>query len=234
MLQTDKLIYVHCPKTGGIFVERVLRRDKAGKQLMGAHDPATQLSPEIVGDRLVVATLRNPWDWYVSLYYYAIEQSAEGENAAGLLAYGNGEVGFKPFLYGVTHLAEVRKMPELVGLIWTMKGVSPRTIAKAKEEAIGLCTIAYRAMYAAPNGTWVCKRILDTAQLHDGLWQVAELDPARKALWAPQNVGCHLPSPQLYDGEMTQWVAQADRHVNGLMSYRGPGGKAPRPVLKFG
>lgn len=225
MFETERLIYVHCPKTGGIFIERVLRLEQRGRSLMGVHDPATQLSQEILQGRAVMATVRNPWDWYVSFYHYALETCGDHEREKGLLAYGQGETGFRAFLYGATHLAEV-KIPMGVGVFWVMKGLGTRTIENAQKSGIGLCTLAYQTMYMSPRNAWLCTHLLDTAQLHDALWALARLDPERKALWAPQNVGCHLPPDALYDAEMASWVARADTFVLEVGGYTGPGTKA--------
>lgn len=222
MFETDDLIYVHCPKTGGIFVERVLHRERSGRSLMGVHDPATQVSKEIARGRPIVGTVRNPWDWYVSFYHYALETCAEGERAPGLLAYGRGQVGFRDFLWGATHLDQV-KVPSGVGVFWVLKGLGTRTVQRAQERRVGLCTLAYEVMYGDPRGSWICTHFIDTARLHEGLWEVAKLDMTRKAMWAPQNVGCHAPAGEMFDDEARSWVEGADREMVELGEYGGPG-----------
>lgn len=65
MVQTDRLLYIDLHKTGCSHIRRMLQIVVEG-QLVGKHNrPA--LMP---ADRLIVGSVRNPWDWYVSLWAF--------------------------------------------------------------------------------------------------------------------------------------------------------------------
>lgn len=68
MFINDRIIYLHMQKTGGTHISKLLKSHLDGEvtlkhgQLRG--------SP---GDRLVFGSVRNPWDWYVSIWTYGCQ-----------------------------------------------------------------------------------------------------------------------------------------------------------------
>ena len=81
MIITDKFVYVHHPKTGGTFVNSVLRqlykvennvpRERRYGEFAWRrkHRPCRKIPEEHRG-KLVLATVRNPYDWWVSAYEF--------------------------------------------------------------------------------------------------------------------------------------------------------------------
>ncbi len=74
LLVTDRFVFLHIPKTGGSFVQAALRAhlpfDEASD--IYTHAPYSTL-PERFHDRPVLCVIRNPWDWYVSWYFWSLE-----------------------------------------------------------------------------------------------------------------------------------------------------------------
>ena len=94
MVITDKFVYIHKPKTGGTFVTDALLRLHDGKWNFLMHGKLAVLKeihfrnklgtltindnkhggcreiPEKYGDRVIVSTIRNPFDYYVSQYEF--------------------------------------------------------------------------------------------------------------------------------------------------------------------
>jgi len=69
MFVADKLIYLHLQKTGGTHVTKMLSRYlpvEQGKQPMHGSLPVGYVK----NSKYVVGSIRNPWDWYVSLWAY--------------------------------------------------------------------------------------------------------------------------------------------------------------------
>ena len=64
MYCTERLIYLELQKTGGTHVRTVLDRVTGGS-VHGKHNRL-----EEAGGRYVIGSIRNPWDWYVSLWAY--------------------------------------------------------------------------------------------------------------------------------------------------------------------
>ena len=67
MFVTKKLVYLQMQKTGSTHVTRVLREHTKGK----SRERHEQLEDyERYADRLIASSVRNPWDWYVSLWAF--------------------------------------------------------------------------------------------------------------------------------------------------------------------
>jgi hypothetical protein len=75
MLIHDRFVFIHVPKTGGRFVSEALSHE-----VQGCTDPYgpqhrhygwDKIPAEATG-RPVLAFVRNPWDWYVSWYSFAV------------------------------------------------------------------------------------------------------------------------------------------------------------------
>lgn len=71
MFINDRLIYLQMQKTGCTHIARLLAETVGGEQ-HGKHSKLT-FDP---GDRVVIGSVRNPWDWYVSLWAFGC--SGEG------------------------------------------------------------------------------------------------------------------------------------------------------------
>lgn len=69
MFVSDSFVFLHVPKTGGTFVQRVIARHLPMEQVNGRHSSYRDLSDE---QRAlpVLCVVRNPWDWYVSWYHH--------------------------------------------------------------------------------------------------------------------------------------------------------------------
>jgi hypothetical protein len=106
MLVTDDFVFLHVPKTGGTFIQTVLRAHLPvvdhGLDLHASHANLAEPWRDLPGFYVV----RNPWDWYVSWYHWTLERgrhretrgkgtrsgSAKGAVWEGLLR--SGEAGF--------------------------------------------------------------------------------------------------------------------------------------------
>jgi hypothetical protein len=67
MFVSKKLVYLQMQKTGSTHVTRVLKQHLKGK----TRERHEQLEDyEAFRDRLIISSVRNPWDWYVSLWSF--------------------------------------------------------------------------------------------------------------------------------------------------------------------
>lgn len=69
MYVSDKFVYTELHKTAGTHIGKWLSRLAPGKQV-GKHN----VIPPDLRDRFVIGSIRNPWDWYVSLWAYGCER----------------------------------------------------------------------------------------------------------------------------------------------------------------
>lgn len=66
MIATDKFIFIHLFRTGGTTV-----RNSLNGKMLGYHRPRS-LIPKEYSHLPVVGNIRNPFDWYVSVYYHCL------------------------------------------------------------------------------------------------------------------------------------------------------------------
>ncbi len=66
MFVADQLVFLELQKTGGSHIRRLLKQYTDG-EVQGKHNRLLQAP-----DRAVISTIRNPWDWYVSLWAYGV------------------------------------------------------------------------------------------------------------------------------------------------------------------
>lgn len=70
MFINDKLIYIQLQKTGGTHIAKLLSKIFDGEQV-GSHNAAS--INQINSDKYFVSSIRNPWDWYLSLWTYGVQ-----------------------------------------------------------------------------------------------------------------------------------------------------------------
>jgi hypothetical protein len=69
MIITDRVVFLQLQRTGCTHIERLLNDMFGGHDPFGKHRPLPRDFD--FGSRLIVGSIRNPWDWYVSLWAYA-------------------------------------------------------------------------------------------------------------------------------------------------------------------
>ncbi|HCS64594.1 MAG TPA: hypothetical protein DIW64_11245 [Cellvibrio sp.] len=69
MFVSDSLIFVELHKTAGSHIGRCLNKILTGEQV-GKHN----VVPPELQNRFILGSIRNPWDWYVSLWGYGCDR----------------------------------------------------------------------------------------------------------------------------------------------------------------
>lgn len=81
MLITDKLIYLELQKTGCTHTLKILSElFKDNYTIVGKHNTYDAISKRILGDfnnKQKIGNIRNPWDWYVSLWAFGCQNNGE-------------------------------------------------------------------------------------------------------------------------------------------------------------
>ena len=74
-----KFLYVHIPKTGGTTIQDVLDVENYPKGHLSLKDLKKELGSAIIKEYITFTTVRNPWSWYVSWYFY-LKQKNMGDS----------------------------------------------------------------------------------------------------------------------------------------------------------
>lgn len=70
MIVTDTFIFLHLQKCGGSFIrDFMLENIPTSVKINPQHDGYNTIKPNDL-DKPVIGIIRNPWDWYVSVYHY--------------------------------------------------------------------------------------------------------------------------------------------------------------------
>jgi hypothetical protein len=81
VLITKYFVHVHHWKTGGSFIKGVCLSHMPADWIVSnddSHPPASKIPTEFK-DLPALGFVRNPWDWYVSWYHYAIREPPTGQ-----------------------------------------------------------------------------------------------------------------------------------------------------------
>lgn len=70
MFISESLIYIHMQKTAGSHIVRLLNKFFDG-EVVGKHNAATPAT--LNKNSFVISSIRNPWDWYLSLWTYGVQ-----------------------------------------------------------------------------------------------------------------------------------------------------------------
>ncbi len=67
MIVTDHFVYIHVSRTGGTFLNKLIMNQVPGARMLQYHGHLEDL-PAAHEHLPVIGFVRNPWDWYVSMY----------------------------------------------------------------------------------------------------------------------------------------------------------------------
>ncbi len=67
MIVTDHFVYIHVSRTGGTFLNKLIMKQIPGARMLQYHGHLEDL-PAAHAHLPVIGFVRNPWDWYVSMY----------------------------------------------------------------------------------------------------------------------------------------------------------------------
>jgi hypothetical protein len=74
MFVSDRFVYLELQKTGTTHIRRLLRENLGGRTI-GKHN---QITPDLLdGSRVVLGSIRDPWEWYVSLWAFGCDHRGD-------------------------------------------------------------------------------------------------------------------------------------------------------------
>jgi len=227
MLCTDRLLAISQPKTGSTTRRLGFKWILGGREHLAhegqryeGHCPLHDVPSEAIGGRAVVATVRNPWDWYVSVFRHIHYHAKRGASLTRLWVWGRGEVSWEPVLYGMTHPWEMAE-PIAENAVGAPGGLFPD-----KPWPAGLWSRSTHWFNAGAD-TWV-----DLASQNE-VWATElapeHADALRACPWDNQAMG---GSSAGWTEEQIEWVGEADAEYIALFGYGGPGTTAREPIFR--
>lgn len=226
MFVTDKFLFLHLHKSGGTFVNNLLKNCVPGARQIGYHLPYRMVPAEF-RDRPVVGTIRSPWAYYVSWYHFQFGLAER--NLLFQLCSDGGTLGFGPTVSNLINLW--RDEPRLHALEQGLPADFQRgglnltrgCVGEIRSRGVGFYSFLFERLYdGAPS-----PRILRVEQLRDALRDALialgqPLNPciARFLEQVPDlNVSKHGPVADYFDADLAQEVAEADRKLIERFGY---------------
>ncbi len=163
MIVTDKFVFVHLPRTGGTFVCDVIRKFFPSAREIGHHLPRNLL-PEEYSHLPVLGTVRDPWEFYVSLYHYVLPRVAASVLVSWMSE--NGRLGFIGSIRNVLNLGVnderldvlIEMLPEQVDYSRTqIPNVSKDATRKVRGTGVGYYTFRFNEMFGNADEVFICR-----------------------------------------------------------------------------
>jgi hypothetical protein len=221
MIFTPRLIYIHMPKTGGMWVAHVLRNIANGHKVPGVqrHGRREDVPPELLDGRTLIGSVRDPWSWYASLWQH-LGNGSDGPHLRRAL--GSGAEDFPAFIRGATDATVWTAVREDVRGGWPWPHPMNR----------GLYTALLRHMYGDPISLDV---LVDTAQLHAGLSALLGVT-VNPMTFPPKNTrqdrpGTAVDDPRgLFSPREIELVRKADGNAAEMLGFDGPFSRLAEPT----
>src|SRR5690349_13525686 len=157
MIVTDKFVFVHLPRSGGTFVADVIKKFFPSAIELGRHLPR-ELIPQKYSHLPILGTVRNPWEFYVSLYHYA--RSKDPNSVLVSWMSDNGKLGFADSVKNLANLGVdntrldklIQMLPEHIDYSkTTIPNVTKETVRDVRNTGIGYYTFRFRQMFGNTN-----------------------------------------------------------------------------------
>ncbi len=168
MIACDHFVFVHLHKSGGTFVNQFMLVCLPGTVRIGYHLPYRELPPEY-RHLPVVGTVRNPWDYYVSWYFFQRGQACP--NALFMVCSEDGSLGFGETVEHLLTLHDdpprLSRLQELLPDRYLPTGLNltKTCLADLAGSGLGFYSFLYRRMYAGAQAL----HVIPMSSLRDGL-----------------------------------------------------------------
>lgn len=227
MIICPEFIFLHLHKSGGTFANQLLLKCVPGAHRAGYHLPYAEL-PAAFRHLPVAGTVRNPWDYYVSWYFFQRQQ--ERPNALFLVCSDKGALDFDGTIRNLVTLHENESRIKALEAAFPREfmqhglNLTSRCIAHIRGSGLGFYSFLYRRLYAGAASP----RIIPTECLRDGLRALlADLATQAGPLATlfldqapPLNTSRHGPFRDYYSPSLRDLVGQHEQTVIQAHDYR--------------
>lgn len=216
MIVCEQFVFIHLHKSGGTFVNQLLLQCLPSARQIGYHLPYREL-PAAYRALPVLGTVRNPWEYYVSWFFFQAAQPRP--NALFRLCSVDGRLGFSDT---VRRLADIFADPELVAALrralpdgFRAAGLNlTKTCIDDVESGKGFYSFLYDRMYAGAEAPIILRAERLREGLSEALRGLAVLSNQRAELFLQQaprlNVSRHGAYRDYYDDALRELIGQVD------------------------
>jgi hypothetical protein len=228
MITTDRFVFLHLHKSGGTFANECLLRFVPGARFVGHHLPRSMIPPESA-KLPVLGTVRNPWSYYVSWYFFQLERP--NPNFLFRVLSDEGRLDFNATVrnmldlgYGSIRLDMLlRSLPKSYGNPGL--NLPAQELERIRNSRLGFYSFLYRHLYSGVGKPVVVARLEALRQELLPMLQGAgqPVDDAMRQFVddeAPRNSSQHAPYAEYYSPEVRDLVAQRDADVIEMHDYR--------------
>lgn len=167
MLVTDKFVFLHLPRTGGTFVNEIIKRFFPSAVEIGYHLPR-ELLPSKFSHLPILGTVRNPWEFYVSWfhYHYSDPQYSPSKNALFCSVSEDRKLDFAQTIrnaldLGVTHdklNALIQSLPDNFDYQnRRIPNLTKELMGKIQGTGVGLYTFRFNQMFGQADDVSFCR-----------------------------------------------------------------------------
>jgi hypothetical protein len=228
MIVTDKFVFVHLPRSGGTFVSGVIRKFFSSAYEIGHHLPR-QLVPREYSHLPVLGTVRNPWEFYVSLYHYV-----RIRDAASILVSWMSENGKLDFIGSIRNALNLGVNEERLNVLIEMlpnhidyskihiPNVTKDTMRRVRGTGVGYYTFRFNQMFGSADDVFFCRLETlsqDLVAFFEGIG--AATDQLRDYVLRSdkENISEHLHYATYYTPELAELVSIRDRPLIERFGY---------------
>jgi hypothetical protein len=228
MIATDKFVFAHLPRTGGTFITSVIKKFFSSAQEVGHHLPR-ELLPSQFSHLPVLGTVRNPWDFYVSLYHYLWPKDATSVLASWMTE--NGTLGFNGSIQNLLNLGvdDVR-LDLLIGMLperidyrkRNIPGFGRDALRNVRGSGIGYYTLRFNQIFGNSDDVFFCRVETLTQDLLTFFERIGAMTPElRDYVLGSEKINAaeHFHYSTYYTPELTELVSLRDRPLIQRFGY---------------
>jgi hypothetical protein len=228
MIVTDKFVFVHLPRSGGTFVSEVIKKFFPSAHEIGHHMPR-ELLPREYSHFPVLGTVRNPWEFYVSLYHYVLSRDAASILVSWMSE--NGRLGFIGSIRNILNLGVnderldvlIEMLPEHIDYSRRhIPNLTKDAMRKVRGDGIGYYTFRFNQMFGNTDDVFFCRLETlkqDLVAFFEGIGVAT--DELRDYVLRSDKVNAsdHLHYSTYYTPELTEIVSIRDRALIERFGY---------------
>ncbi len=228
MIVTDKFVFGHLPRSGGTFVTEVIKKFFPSAQEVGHHLPRALL-PKEYSHLPFLGTVRNPWEFYVSLYHYLWPKDAASILASWMTE--SGTLGFTGSIRNLLNLAvNNERLDVLIDMLpdrveydrRNIPNITKEAMSKVRGTGVAYYTFRFNYIFGNADDVFFCRLETlrqDLVSFFDGIG--AATDELRDYVLGSDKVNAaeHLHYSTYYTLDLAELVSIRDRALIERFGY---------------